>query len=141
HTSTLLSVYGTIATSKSIATLRNVTVLVSTGNTDMYVVEIIQAVISTKNVYANASMWVVISPVLFGGFAIRAIEPIESESPKIKSASVSIRGCGWAPPVCCCIGVSSGIVCIWSFVGQPRPIALHGTGGRTASTIVALESF
>src|SRR6266516_2155058 len=69
----------------------------------------------TKNVYANASMWVVISPVLFGGFAIRAIEPIESESPKIKSACVSIRGRGWAPPVCCCIGASSGIVCIWSF--------------------------
>jgi len=37
-------------------------------------------------------MCVVISSVFFGGFAIRAIEPIESDNPKIRSASVSIRG-------------------------------------------------
>src|SRR6266704_6970060 len=48
-------------------------------------------------------MRVVISSVLFGGFAIKAIEPIESDNPKIRSASVSIRGRGCAPALGCCI--------------------------------------
>src|SRR5712691_11219385 len=63
-------------------------------------------------------MWVVISALLFGGFAIRAIEPIESESPKIRSARVSIRGRGWTPALGCCIVRSQDIVAIWSFEGQ-----------------------
>src|SRR5438093_13505062 len=68
-------------------------------------------------------MWAVISPVLFGGFAISAIEPIESESPKIKSASVSIRGRGWAPPDCCCIGGVFRNSVYLVFRGQPSWIA------------------
>src|SRR6266849_1161833 len=79
---------------------------------------------STKNVYANARMWVVISPVLFGGFAMRAMEPIESESPKIRSARVSIRGRGWTPALGCCIDRPQEIVAIWSFGGTTF-IVLH----------------
>src|SRR6266567_4779231 len=70
---------------------------------------------STKNVYANARMCVVISPALFGGFAMGAIEPIESESPKIRSARVSIRGRGWTTPPVCCIDRPQEIVANWSF--------------------------
>src|SRR2546428_13988641 len=73
------------------------------------------SVLSTKNVYANASMWAVISALLFGGFAIRAIEPIESESPKMRSASVSIRGRGRVATLGCCIDRTQEIVAIWSF--------------------------
>jgi hypothetical protein len=68
--------------------LRNVTNLVSTGRTDIWVVWTIQAVIRIRNVKTKARIWLFISSGLVGEFAIRAIEPIESERPKIRSESV-----------------------------------------------------
>src|SRR6267143_3317757 len=69
-------------------------------------------------------MCVVISPVLFGGFAMRAMDPIESESPKIRSARVSIRGRGWTPALGCCIDRFQERVAICSFGGATF-IVLH----------------
>src|SRR5689334_19335834 len=71
-------------------------------------------------------MCVVISPVLFGGFAIRAMDPIESDSPKIRSARVSIRGRGWTTAFCCCIDRLQEIVAIWSFGERPCRIETYG---------------
>src|SRR5438128_7910467 len=54
----------------------------------------IQAVMRTRKVKPNARMWLLISPELTGASAISPIAPSERESPKMRSASVSIRGRG-----------------------------------------------
>src|SRR5260370_38338385 len=93
---------------------------------------------STKNVKANARMCVVISPALFGGFAMRAMEPIESERPKTKSARVSIRGRGRTPALGRYIDRPQEIVANWPFGATfivsslqiaRRPYGLNGRRG------------
>ncbi len=68
-----------------------------------------------RNVKANAAMCPFISLGLAGELAIRAMEPIESESPNIRSASVSILGRGWGPPGGCNCR-RWGEFGIWSFL-------------------------
>src|SRR2546427_12251724 len=64
--STLFNRYGLSVTSSRRVTLRNVMALTSAGRKDMNVVQMIDAVIITKNVKPNAEMTLVVSHFIDG---------------------------------------------------------------------------
>src|SRR5208337_3346216 len=71
---------------------------------------------------AKAAMWLPIWPMDVGGDEIKAIDPMESESPKTRSASASILGRGRLSLRS--ISGQEGILRIWSFA--------TGSGRQTA---------
>ena len=81
-----------------------------------------------KNVNAKAAMWLPISPVDEGGVEIKAIDPMESESPKTRSASASILGRGRFSLGS--ISRQDYLIHIWSFVNRGFSIE----GGLSASS-------